>query len=373
MIRLSEMVLSGHPDKFCDQVADTVIAAASRVEAEAYGQVEVAAWSNEVWLNGGIATSRPVSLDLEAIVQEVASRVGYRSPDGRTSRRYLVHDAVCREVADPRQWTRKVNDQAICVGWAGYDALTSFLPPEHFAAHAFRIAIEKALRGGALDGEGPDGKLLVRVREEGDSWRIEHLLVTLQQRENTEFLLLNVALEGVLAGAYDRLQGADPRWRNTWDETEVLINPNGPLVHGGSDGDNGQTGRKLVMDFYGPRIAIGGGALSGKHMTHIDRVGSYAAREAALHAVMTGATECRVVLAYAPNEPRPLEVIYEMEGRGERQGAAFFDHGELSARYVGVRVEPGMAVGGHFLMTEQSGSYWTALKAWTVADSAHRF
>ena len=52
-------------------------------------------------------------------------------------------------------------------------------------------------------------------------------------------------------------------------------------MNGGSDGDNGQTGRKLVMDFYGTRVAIGGGALSGKHLTHIDRCGAYAAREAA--------------------------------------------------------------------------------------------
>ena len=33
-----------------------------------------------------------------------------------------------------------------------------------------------------------------------------------------------------------------------------MVNPNGPLVEAGSDGDNGQTGRKLVMDFYGPRV-----------------------------------------------------------------------------------------------------------------------
>ena len=43
-----------------------------------------------------------------------------------------------------------------------------------------------------------------------------------------------------------------------------MLNPNGPLLNGGSDGDNGQTGRKLVMDYYGPRVPIGGGALYGK-------------------------------------------------------------------------------------------------------------
>ncbi|ACG75167.1 S-adenosylmethionine synthetase-like protein [Anaeromyxobacter sp. K] len=50
-----------------------------------------------------------------------------------------------------------------------------------------------------------------------------------------------------------------------------MVNPNGRLLNGGNDGDNGQTGRKLVMDYYGPHVTIGGGALCGKHLTHIDR------------------------------------------------------------------------------------------------------
>ena len=47
----------------------------------------------------------------------------------------------------------------------------------------------------------------------------------------------------------------------------MLMNPNGPLVCAGSDADNGQTGRKLAVDYYGPRIPIGGGALYGQTAT----------------------------------------------------------------------------------------------------------
>jgi S-adenosylmethionine synthetase len=36
-------------------------------------------------------------------------------------------------------------------------------------------------------------------------------------------------------------------------------------------GDNGQTERKLAVDYYGPMVPIGGGALSGKDLAHIDR------------------------------------------------------------------------------------------------------
>jgi S-adenosylmethionine synthetase len=80
------------------------------------------------------------------------------------------------------------------------------------------------------------------------------------------------------------------------------------------------------MDFYGPRVPIGGGALSGKDFSHIDRAGAYAARHAALKAVVSGAKSCQVTLAYAPNCDLPMDVCYTMEGRGERLALEDFHH-----------------------------------------------
>ncbi|MBK7792605.1 MAG: methionine adenosyltransferase domain-containing protein [Betaproteobacteria bacterium] len=86
---------------------------------------------------------------------------------------------------------------------------------------------------------------------------------------------------------------------------ELMLNPTGPLLNGGSDGDNGQTGRKLVMDYYGPRMPIGGGALYGKDPTHIDRVGARRAREMALREVGNGAGSawCAVDVCAGVSEP----------------------------------------------------------------------
>jgi len=152
-----------------------------------------------------------------------------------------------------------------------------------------------------------------------------------------------------LRDAYARIRAKDRRWATRYDDIEVLINPNGPLFNGGSDGDNGQTGRKLVMDYYGPRVAIGGGALSGKDMSHIDRAGAYAARHAALHAVQTGAGECRVTVAYAPNRDVPLDVVYEMDQRAEQLPAAWFAHSAVRERYRGGAFVAALGRGGHFI------------------------
>ena len=59
MIRVSEFVLPGHPDKFCDAMAEAIIGEVLKVDADGYGQVEVAVWSDRVFLTGGVCTRRP--------------------------------------------------------------------------------------------------------------------------------------------------------------------------------------------------------------------------------------------------------------------------------------------------------------------------
>ncbi|MCB8933058.1 MAG: methionine adenosyltransferase domain-containing protein [Fimbriimonadaceae bacterium] len=382
MIRFSEMVLPGHPDKLCDQIADAVLAEAYRADPQAYGQIEVAAWCDEFFLTGGIATRKPLAVPLEEIVRRVGREVGYTGSNAIQADRWVVRDAVCRDVRDPREWTEHVNDQCLVVGYAFGDARTRFLPPEHYLAHVFREALTAACReplappgvrargegslpgkGEGLQGQGPDGKLLVRMREEGERWTLEHVLVTLQQLESTPFMDVCAGVAECLSLAYEGVRRADPRWLRPWAEVDLLVNPNGPLINGGPDGDNGQTGRKLAMDFYGPRVPQGGGALSGKDLTHIDRAGSYAARRAAVQAVSTGASECLVKVAYAPNVDAPLDVVWEMRGSGSRTVREAFAHSSIrrEAAEWGACVERG--VGDHFW----SEAPWNEAPMWDEA------
>jgi hypothetical protein len=55
-----------------------------------------------------------------------------------------------------------------------------------------------------------------------------------------------------------------------------------------------------------------------------------------------------VRLAYAPNRPEPLDVCYDMTGRGKREGAAFFNHAILAERYDPKAITAKLAQGGHF-------------------------
>lgn len=348
MIRMSEVVLPGHPDRFCDQVADAIVGACYAADPRAYCQVEMSVWSDQVFLTGGIVTRQPLGRSLADIVRQVGRDIGYVPGNAIDAARYEVRDVVCQSREDPRTWTDRVNDQCITVGWAGYDAKVGWLPPEHFLAQSLGAALAASCRAGRLAGEGPDGKLLVRLRENADAWQLEHVLVTLQQREATAFMDVAAGVADELRDAYDALRRRDRRWAAAFDDVEVLVNPNGPLVNGGSDGDNGQTGRKLAVDYYGPRVAIGGGALAGKDFSHIDRAAAYAARHAAVHAVATGARQCQVTLSFAPNLAEPLDVVYDMDGRGNRCPASWFGHTPVRERYGAGSFSSQLALGRHF-------------------------
>ena len=313
MIRVSEAVLPGHPDKLCDFVAETLVQAALAVDVEAYAQVEAGIWCDQLWLSGGYA-ARGAALDVERIATDALHSIARAvDPDARPSR-WQVTNAVCRFDVDPTRWSRHVNDQAIVIGWAGYDARVRWLPPEHFLALEFRTALWAACCGGALARCGPDGKLIVRLREDADGFALEHVLVTLEHPESTSVFDLAECVNAMLERRYGELRRADARWVAPWSEVALLVNPNGPLSDAGSRKDNGQTGRKLVMDYYAPRVPLGGGAIYGKHPTHVDRFGALHARRLALEAVRRGARECLVRAAYAPNVPEPLDVQIEVSG-----------------------------------------------------------
>jgi S-adenosylmethionine synthetase len=329
MIRFSESVLPGHPDKFCDLVADAVVREATRLDRDAYAQVEVSVWSDQMWISGGVATRVPFEQTLSQIVTAAGHSIGLDGDNWIDASRYRIHSALCLETRDPTPWSHYVNDQCVISGWAGYDAKVAYLPPEHFLALALRDALFASCRSGRLAGHGPDGKVLVRLREENGCFEVEHLLVTLQQKDGAPFLPFIGAVGEVIEETYARMSALDPRWSQSFANIQLLINPNGPLIEAGSDGDNGQTGRKLVADYYGPRIPIGGGALSGKHWTHIDRIGARATRQAAVAAVKSGAEDCLLRIAYAPGIDAPLDVVTEMVGRGTVPPASSFSHSHL--------------------------------------------
>jgi len=367
MIYTAEAVLPGHPDKFCDQIAERVILDLIDFEHDAYAQIEASIWRNEIWINGSLCCRKPYQRDLKKLVYEVGTRIGYDSNNLIDVKRYKIRDSICRLVRKrPNLWSRYVNDQSIVIGWAGYDEKTHYLRPEQFAVHFFKKEIFNSCLNGNMKGYGPDGKILIVMKEENKKFFIESILVTIMHPARVKLREVIQNTIKTLAEAYIKLRENDERWCNKWEKIKLYINPNGPLINGGSLNDNGETGRKLVMDYYGPSVPIGGGALSGKIIGHIDRIAAYAARDAAISIVKSGSQECLIRLSYSPLIKDPLDVKFFIKGEDIKENGVekkkdFFNYDSMIERYDLNGIDFTIAQGDHFydlnLKWNKGGNY----------------
>ncbi len=104
------------------------------------------------------------------------------------------------------------------------------------------------------------------------------------------------------------------------------MNPSGSFVKGGPAGDTGLTGRKIVVDAYGPSVPVGGGAFSGKDPSKVDRSAAYAARHLAKNIVSHDlADECLVRVSYAIGKAEPYELTVETFGTEKSENKVLND------------------------------------------------
>jgi len=104
--------------------------------------------------------------------------------------------------------------------------------------------------------------------------------------------------------------------KNIIKADEYFINPSGEWSQGGFDADTGLSGRKIVIDNYGPEIPIGGGSFSGKDYTKVDRSGAYMARKIAIDLLKKyKAKEVYTKLAYVIGKSEPVMAVAVVDGK----------------------------------------------------------
>ena len=301
----AEAVRRGHPDKFCDQVADAILDAHLSYDPNARVAVEVMATAGKITIGGEI-TSR-ASINYEQVVAGVMHQIGYRRHDLCEDERdeldiqVAVHEQSTDIAAavDGRfpDSTLGAGDQGIMYGYATDETMTRMPRAFLIAQKICMLLDEEAAHTPWL---GVDGKAQVSLKYEGDRVHVHTIVVSVQHAPNApEDRLRNLVTQLV----YQAVGRAD-----MWDaNSKLLVNPSGRFVLGGPAADSGMTGRKLVVDQYGPIAHIGGGALSGKDATKVDRSGAYAARWIARNLVATKlCRECEVQLVYAIGIAYPI-------------------------------------------------------------------
>ena len=298
-ILTAESVTEGHPDKLCDTIADSVLDACLSSDPAARVACEVMATAGKIIVAGEI-TARDLP-DIPAIVCRTVRETGYGGSDYEVET--VTHDQsddIAGAVGSDTQMG--AGDQGIVYGFACSET-PQLLPLPVVMAHRLTLLLTNARRTGTIRGLGPDGKAQVSVEYEGGvSKRIAAVVVSCQ---HDALKNLNQLRREVIRSVIT------PAMRDLYpdERTEILINPSGRFVQGGFDADTGLTGHKLMVDTYGGIAPHGGGALSGKDATKVDRSGAYMARYVAKNIVAAGlADRCTVSLAYAIDRAEPVAV-----------------------------------------------------------------
>lgn len=316
----SESVTCGHPDKVCDQIADRILDNILKQDPEAHVACEVTACTDQVHIFGEVTTSAVI--DYENIARQTIADIGYtQSGRGFDAEGCRITVDLHHQSADIARGIRRrgsvedrlnfgAGDQGMMFGFACNQTVVKMPMPIELA-HALTRRLEHVRRNGELPYLLPDGKSQVSVEYENDRpVRISAIVISAQHEKD---IGLNELRESIFSHV---IRPALPS-RMIDDETHIFINPTGCFVEGGPAADSGLTGRKLIVDTYGGYARHGGGAISGKDATKVDRSGAYMARYMAKNIVAQGiADQCEVQVSYAIGLSDPMAVRVETFGTG---------------------------------------------------------
>src|ERR1035437_10242855 len=237
MIKTAEFVSPGHPDKRCDYIADSILDAYLEGDPLSRVAIEVMGGHNLITINGEVtSTAKP---EVTALVRNIVGG------------EYKVIENIVLQSPEIGRGvdTGGAGDQGIMKGYATSETETQ-MPLEYELARKLCRKIYEVYPY--------DGKTQVTIR----GGKPTVVIASFQNSKNVDLLPL---MKSVIP-----------------DAEEYLANTSGEWTQGGFAAGTGLSGRKLIVDNYGPEVAIGGGSFSGKDYTKVDRSGAYMDRKVAV-------------------------------------------------------------------------------------------
>src|ERR671923_1953828 len=334
----SESVTEGHPDKLADRISDAILDAMLRVDASSRVACETLVTTGLVMVSGEITTGGWV--DIPSVVRSTIVDVGYTNArfglDGETCGVITsiqeqspdiargVEDSIEHREGHPGDQLDLLGagDQGMMFGFACRDT-EDLMPLPIAMAHRLARRLADVRKAGVVPYLRPDGKSQVSIEYEDDRpVRVDSVLISAQHREEVDVETL--LKPDVIAEVIDPVLREFPDVDAT-DMRPPMVNPTGRFEIGGPKADTGLTGRKIIVDSYGGMAPHGGGGVSGKEPTKVDRSAAYMARFVAKNLVKKGlARRAQVQVAYAIGVAKPVSIKVETFGTGDDEAAVEF-------------------------------------------------
>lgn len=308
----AEYVSAGHPDRLSDNIANEIVIKAQNTAytptQRTLSAIEVAIHDASVFIDGRVAISNleMFPINFSEIAHNVFKDAGYSEqwqPNNLEVITRVCENELTEAEADIRSYS---DDQNIVHGYAIHRPQTNFLPTAHWLAYYIGKAITQ-FRNSKSGLFGPDFKVLVNISEQDNAIIWQRLLLSIQHvpgigMEEQHRIILpvvsNILKQAEEAGLFGVF--------STFKDSLLHLNGAGDFFIGGPQGDNGLSGKKLVIDHYGPTVPIGGGAMWGKDIWKVDRCGPLRARQLAKQLVTIENQEALVTVGWAPGDATPF-------------------------------------------------------------------
>ncbi len=288
MLKAVEAPLSGHPDKVCDLLVESVVDEylrrdpGSKLDIQALG-------SNGMVMLGGVVDSR-ADFDVAEVAKQAYAGLGYT-------------DAVelFVNLERPSQERLRVprasgaSGTAIVYGYATRET-REMLPRIVVYANSLARRIDDLRRTDSrFTWLRPDGKVQLVMAGE----QVTSVTIIAAHSEDMDInQVQTLLLEHVVTAVLGDVSGA-----------KILINPVGPFTTGGFALNAGVSGRKVLSDTYGGLLPHGGVAMVGKDPFKPSRAGAYMARFAAREIVKEGlANNVLITAVYSMGLAEPVSL-----------------------------------------------------------------
>lgn len=316
----SESVTESHPDKLCDIISDAIVDACLTLDPASRIACETVCKTGVVIVLGEITTS--ASINYEQVIRDAVRDAGYDDPakglDYKTCNVIVALEEQSPDIAQSVDATKVedigAGDSSVVFGYACSET-PELMPLSHVLATKLSARLAQVRKDGTLDWIRPDGKTQITLEYglNGENKmpipkRVHSIIISAQHSEE-------VSNDKIASDLMEHVVKPVVPEKYLDERTVYHMNPSGRFVIGGPHSDAGLTGRKPIVDTYGGWGSYGGGTLSGKDATKVDRSGAYAARWIAKSLVANGyCHRCLVQLSFAIGLSIPISVHVDTYG-----------------------------------------------------------